>query len=59
MKVKIEVEVPDNFEPYTIGCADHCPFRYWDDFNCVYDCRYTEISCPLLKAMEGESSVNA
>ena len=48
IKIKIEIELPDDFEPYTTGCADTCPFGNWDDTECAYNCSYKEDDCPIV-----------
>ena len=47
MKINIEIEVPDDFEPCTYGCEMHCPFGHISgDCLCVNmyysdDCEWT------------------
>lgn len=37
MKINIEIEVSDDFEPCTYGCDRDCPFWYTDnDYECVH-----------------------
>lgn len=55
MKVDIEIEIPNNFEPCTYGCEMHCPFGYTvDDCDCahLYAKDHYEWSCFVKDAME-------
>jgi len=56
MKVKVEVEVPDGFEPYTVGCAEDCPFGFWESILSRCSCSYTKEGCPMIKATKGEKT---
>ena len=55
MKITIEIEVPDDFEPCTCGCDLHCPFGYTDGECCYYmyidDDNY-EWNCPVKDGMK-------
>lgn len=55
MKVTIELEVDDDFEPCTYGCDRDCPFGYLDDdghcYHIYYD-DYYEWTCPVNEAIE-------
>ena len=56
MKVIIEFEVDNDFQPCTYGCEMECPFGYQDDdYRCVHLCRSSDgygWSCPVKDAME-------
>ncbi len=56
MKVTIELDLPDDFQPCTIGCEYGCPFGYQDDdYRCVhlYRCRDGyHWSCPVKELIE-------
>ena len=57
MKIKLEIEVPDDFEPCAYGCEFHCPFGYLVDED--LDCNLIErdeewnFSCIVSKAIKG------
>lgn len=55
MKVTIELEVDDDFEPCAYGCDRDCPFGYIDDdFECVhlYLKNDGDWTCAVKEAME-------
>ena len=58
MKINIEIEVPDDFEPCTYGCDRDCPFGYRDDDEFYYACVHQyrnenhDWSCPVKDAMK-------
>ena len=55
MKINIEIEVDDDFEPCTYGCEMHCPFGYLDDeYDCVHLYRNENYdwTCPVKEAMK-------
>ena len=56
MKLTIEIELDDDFQPCTYGCEMHCPFGHVDDeYRCVHLCRDLdgyEWTCPVKEAIE-------
>ena len=58
MKINIEIEVDDDFQPCTYGCERECPFGHIDydddDYCCVH--LYTnngyDWTCPVKEAMK-------
>ena len=56
MKVTIEIEVNEDFQPCTYGCEMQCPFGHIDDdYRCVHLCRDRdgyEWTCPVKEAIE-------
>jgi len=56
MKITIEFETDDDFEPCAYGCEMQCPFGYLDDeHDCVHSYRSYDdydFTCPVKEAME-------
>ena len=57
MKLTIELELPDDIEPCTYNCGDHCPFAYYDfdfgRFNCDHiKCNENGLECIVSEAMK-------
>jgi hypothetical protein len=55
MKITIELEFDDDFEPCAYGCDRCCPFECLDDeYNCVHLYRNNDSdwSCPVKDAVE-------
>ena len=51
MKINIEIELPDDFEPCTYGCDLYCPFGHIDEESC-YHMYQNEWSCPVKDAIK-------
>ena len=57
MKLTIEIEVPDDIEPCTYVCMDHCPLSYYDPDENTSDCKHIfdeegNWKCPVSVAMK-------